>query len=107
MKRIWLIGGTDELPDSVSSTILKDLGTKDMSDPTTLTNFIKYGIENYSADHYVLILDDHGGGWRGACYDEQNGAGDLMSMPDIKKALSDGEESSLMSSYSMHALCQW
>jgi len=80
----------DELPDSVSSTILKDLGTKDMSDPTTLTNFIKYGVENYPADHYVVILDDHGGGWRGALCDEQNGAGDLMSMYDIKKALSDG-----------------
>lgn len=80
----------DELPDSVSSIILKDLGTKDMSDPTTLTNFIKYGVENYPADHYVLILDDHGGGWRGALCDEQNGAGDLMSMQDIKKALSDG-----------------
>jgi len=78
----------DELPDSVKSKVLKDLKGKDMSDPATLKNFIQYGVENYPADHYMLIIDDHGGGWRGVCTDEQNGAGDLMSLPDLKNALS-------------------
>ncbi len=77
----------NELPDSLKSTVLENLGTKDMSDKTTLRNFIKAGIEKYPADNYMLIIDDHGGGWRGACEDEQNGAGDLMTMPEIAEAL--------------------
>ncbi|MEO0113891.1 MAG: clostripain-related cysteine peptidase [candidate division WOR-3 bacterium] len=77
----------NEMPDSLSSTVIENLGTKDMSDKTTLHNFIKAGKEKYPAEHYMLIIDDHGGGWRGACSDEQNGAGDLMSMPDMKQAL--------------------
>lgn len=77
----------DELPDKISS---KDLGTKDMSDPQCLKNFIKWAKEEYPADHYALIINDHGGGWRGACVDEQNGAGSLMSMPDIRMALEEG-----------------
>ena len=77
----------NELPDSLHSTVLENLGTKDMSDKQTLLDFIRYGVEHYPAEHYMLIIDDHGGGWRGACSDEQNGAGDLMSLPDIRMAL--------------------
>jgi len=77
----------NELPDSISSRVLENLGTKDMSDPQTLKGFIQYVVSNYPADHYMLIIDDHGGGWRGACIDEQNGAGDLMKLPEIKSAI--------------------
>ncbi len=77
----------NELPDQLSSTVLEDLGTKDMSDKATLTNFIRFVIEEYPADHYMLMLKDHGGGWRGACIDEQNGAGNMMTMPTIRAAL--------------------
>ena len=58
-----------------------------MSDPATLTEFIQYAVQHYPADHYLLLIDDHGGGWRGCCVDEQNGAGDLMSMPELRQAI--------------------
>jgi hypothetical protein len=77
----------NELPDSLSSTVLEKLGTKDMSDKTTLTNFISYAKQKYPAEHYMLMLKDHGGGWRGAMVDEQNGAGGLMSMATLAQAL--------------------
>ena len=80
---------TDELPDQISSTELDDLGTKDMSDPATLKAFITYAKTNYEAEHYMLIIDDHGGGWRGCCVDEQNGAGDFMNLPELKSAVAD------------------
>ncbi len=76
-----------EMPDSISSTVLEDLGGKDMSDKATLLAFIRKGTELYPAEHYMLIIDDHGGGWYGACEDEQNGAGDMMSMPEMREAL--------------------
>jgi len=37
-------------------------GVKDMGDPQTLTDFIKWGQDNFAADRYVLVLWDHGGG---------------------------------------------
>ncbi len=77
----------NELPDSLSSTVLQDIGTADMSDPRTLTDFINYAVAHYPADHYVLLLDDHGGGWRGCCVDEQNGSGHMMDMIQLKQAL--------------------
>jgi len=78
---------TDELPDKISSTKLKDLGTKDMSDPQVLKDFITWAKTNYPAKRYALVINDHGGGWRGVCEDEQNGGGALMSMPALRSAL--------------------
>lgn len=44
--------------------VLKDdtLGAIDMGDPKVLTDFITWGQNNYSADKYVLVFWDHGGG---------------------------------------------
>lgn len=77
----------DELPDSLKSTVLEDLGTKAMSNPTILTDFIKYAIDKYPAEHYMLMIKNHGGGWKGACLDQQNGGGAMMTMPQIRQAL--------------------
>ncbi len=77
----------DELPDSLSSKVLMDLGTKDMSDKRTLKDFLQYVKDNYEAEHYLLVIDDHGGGWQGCCVDEVNGAGSLMPVQDIRSAL--------------------
>jgi len=89
LKYYYIEKYTDELPDSLSSPVLQTLGTKDMSDPQTLKDFINYVKENYPANHYMLVIDDHGAGWRGVCQDEQNGAGDLMSIPELREVLED------------------
>lgn len=39
-----------------------DIGQRSMTDPATLTDFIKYCKTNYSANRYALIFWDHGGG---------------------------------------------
>ena len=82
--------GENQLPDQVHSTMLEDLGSKDMSDPQTLINFIKYAVDNYPAKRYMLILDSHGGGWYGLSPDESNGSGDMMSLPELSTALATG-----------------
>ncbi|RLE43534.1 hypothetical protein DRJ19_02465 [Candidatus Woesearchaeota archaeon] len=43
--------------------LLEDLGEVDMGDPQTLADFGIWGISNYPADHYLLIIWDHGNGW--------------------------------------------
>ncbi len=42
----------------------------DMGNPDTLRDFIKWCINNYSADYYLLDIWNHGGGWRN--YEPEN-----------------------------------
>jgi hypothetical protein len=77
----------NELPDQFSSTMIENLGAKDMSDKQTLYNFIVEGRKRYPADNYVLLLFDHGGGWRGLLWDEVNGAGAGMTLPALRAGL--------------------
>ncbi|MDP6575662.1 MAG: clostripain-related cysteine peptidase [Candidatus Peribacteraceae bacterium] len=47
--------------------------TENMDNPQTLSNFINWGIENYPAKKYGLVLWDHGGQYTGYGGDSQNG----------------------------------
>jgi hypothetical protein len=78
----------NEPPDVISSEILSLPGKKDMSHPSTLRDFIAYGTENFPAQHYMLIINDHGGGWRGLCSDTVNGTGDWMTLTEFSSAIS-------------------
>lgn len=48
---------------TITSTVLENMGENNMGDPVTLVNFVEYGIANYPATHYAVVLWDHGGGW--------------------------------------------
>jgi len=80
-----------ENPDQISSPMLADKGTKDMSDPATLKEFINYCKANYPAQKYLLIVDDHGAGWPGSCSDELNGGGGLLTMIELKNAIAQSD----------------
>ncbi len=77
----------NENPNQLSSPELQNLGTKDMSDPQTLKNFLNYCKANYPADHYQLVIDDHGAGWPGSCSDDLAGAGGLLTLPETREAI--------------------
>jgi len=47
-----------------------DWGSTDMGTPATLTKFIVYAGSHYPAQHYALILSNHGGGIEGAMWDD-------------------------------------
>ncbi len=64
------------------SDIVQDLGEVDMGDWQQLVKFAKWGIENYPAKHYALVIWNHGSGWnkhksdlfgRGISYDDTDG----------------------------------
>ena len=40
-----------------------DWGERNMGDPQTLIDFVQWTKANYPADHYALVLWDHGWGW--------------------------------------------
>jgi hypothetical protein len=78
----------NESPNVISSPVLLDLGKKDMSDPATLRDFVRFGVENYWSERYMLVISDHGGGWKGFCSDAVNGDGNWMTLPELSSALS-------------------
>lgn len=70
---------------AINSRLLQDMGKGvDMGSPQTLTDFISYGMRNFPADHYCLVMWNHGNGWkrrggeddeitRGISYDGETG----------------------------------
>ena len=66
-------------------------GQKSMTDPSTLSNFIKWAASNYPANRYDLIFWDHGGGSvSGYGYDEKFANKGSMNLANINKALKNG-----------------
>jgi len=48
---------------SPTSPILADIGKTDMGDWKNLVEFIRWGVQNYPAKHYMIDVWDHGAGW--------------------------------------------
>jgi hypothetical protein len=67
-------------------TPVEELGEVDMGDPQALYDFIVWGVQNYPAEHYLIILGSHGGGWRGLGPDEGEGES-ILDLPEIDAAL--------------------
>lgn len=57
---------TDQVVSEVIQNNLRQTNGSalDMGDPDTLNDFVTWAKENYPADRYVLILWNHGNGWR-------------------------------------------
>ena len=70
--------------------LAQDKSAPAMTDPATLTGFIRYCVQNYPANRNMLIFWDHGGGsLSGYGYDEKNSRAGSMTLSGINQALSD------------------
>ncbi|GEM_PF-1615567 len=73
------------------------LGEANMGHPETLLNFVRWAKAFAPANHYILVLWDHGSGWRlrdpnevltkGVSFDDTSG-GDSIDMPELRSTLS-------------------
>jgi len=68
----------------INSRAVENVGDSvDMGDPAVLLDFIKWGVKNYPAKKYALVIWNHGSGWKfqnarfspvkGISYDESSG----------------------------------
>lgn len=73
-------------PQGLQQESIESIGEAEMGDPDHLAEFTTWAIENYPAEHYMLILSDHGGGWSGVAFDESSG-GDALTLRDLDIAL--------------------
>lgn len=79
-----------QVKDGQLLNLQKDLGSVSMTDPDTLSGYIRWGVKNYPASRYQLILWDHGGGSvSGYGYDEKFASSGSMSLAGVDAALRD------------------
>lgn len=48
----------------IPKNALEDCGHTDMGDPASLATFVEWGMKKYPAKHTMLVIWDHGQGWR-------------------------------------------
>ena len=82
--QIWQIKGGN------ITKLVDNAGTGSMTEPATLTSFIKWTADRYPANRMSLIFWDHGGGSiSGYGYDEKYPRSGSMTLSGIDKALMD------------------
>jgi len=69
--------------------VVQSLGEVDMGVPETLTSFVTFAMKKYPATYYFLDLWDHGGGYRGVCWDDSSGH--HLSPHDVETAVGSAE----------------
>jgi len=80
-------------PIQINSTLLADLGELNMGDPQTLIDFASWAITNYPAKKYLLVIWNHGGGFRDSSSPTKDLAWDYtdsrdkITMPELEDAL--------------------
>ncbi len=77
--------------DRITSPEIEQLGEINMGDPEVLIDFVKWSKENYPAKKYALVLWDHGGAFRGICFDDTvpglpEGEYDMINMTEMNHA---------------------
>jgi hypothetical protein len=96
----------DDDLDKIGSQELADLGEVNMADGQTLVDFITWAAQTYPAQHYALVMSDHGAGWPGGFSDQDSGGigkdkialatdifgGDNLWLMEINRALTQARQ---------------
>lgn len=64
-----------------------DIGNRNMVEPAQLAEFIAWAKDEQPAEHYALVLWNHGGGYTGLIEDVTSGGTRLMTMAELREAL--------------------
>ncbi len=65
-----------------------NLGLLDMASPNTLTDFIRFGVANFPANQYGMVLWNHGAGAVNGFGSDDLFDGDTLTLSELKSALS-------------------
>ncbi len=87
--RFYITPGMEPTPENAIADWGDGLGggrEVDTSDQNTLSAFITWAAANYPAEHYALLIGDHGYGWRGLVID-MTSKGNFMPVKSLASAL--------------------
>jgi hypothetical protein len=80
-------GSSKEAEKAILSKCLEKTDDKAMSNATTLADFLVWGMKKYPAEHTMVVLCDHGGGFLGAFTSDASASGhSIMKPEDISSA---------------------
>ncbi len=65
---------------------LQDWGETDMGSAATLEKFVQTAQTNFPAEHFILVVSDHGSGWQGVCHDDSSD--NFINTPALAKTIS-------------------
>jgi DNA uptake protein ComE-like DNA-binding protein len=82
-RRYYVLKDSDKA--RLRSVMLMNVGETDAGRPEPLANFGKWAVENFPAEHYALVIWNHGAGWSGVSYDDNTHHG--MDLPEVREAL--------------------
>lgn len=84
----------DNNSSTMTSPMVQDCGEVDMGTVDALVDFAQWGMTNYPAERYMLVVWNHGAGWRenveqplfkGISYDDTDGS--HLTVQDLEEAL--------------------
>ena len=83
----------DNDPYIINSQLISDLGELNMGNPQTLIDFASWAVSNYPAKKYLLVIWNHGGGFRSPGHTTRDIAWDdtsrdKITIPELEYALS-------------------
>lgn len=73
--------------NSSEPIVLQYLSKTNMADPNNLYNFVSFGIKEFPAHHYMLILSGHGADFIGGLTDTSLEDNYIMGIPEMTKAI--------------------
>jgi hypothetical protein len=76
----------DASTTKIASTFNLSFGEKNTGDPATLVDFVKWGVQQAPAQHYLLQMWGHGGGTDGSQFDSESGD-DALTIGEMASAL--------------------
>src|SRR5258706_129148 len=82
-RRYYILKDDDRL--RTRSVMLGNVGEPDAGRPEPLANFGRWAAETFPAEHYALVIWNHGAGWAGVSADENTHH--TLEMPDVRVAL--------------------
>ena len=84
--RRFLVKQDNDL-EHLHSELIEDLGEVDMGAIWTLVDFTTWATQTYPAQRRMLVISDHGGGWRGISWDDTPNEGSYLKTNDLDQAL--------------------
>ena len=79
--------------DRISSKEVKALGQVNSADPKVLEDFLAWGMKEYPAENYLILLSGHGGGVLGMMTDDgKNVDPHIVSTPELNRVIASAEK---------------
>jgi hypothetical protein len=82
-RRYYILKDDDKT--RLRSVMIENIGATDAGRPEPLAQFGSWAAEAFPAEHYLLIIWNHGAGWSGVSYDDNTHHG--MDLPEVREAL--------------------